>query len=122
MADDEAALTADSIEPACRACRYGYRRIMALLRGASWSVYKKRVAEIWRQEGLKVLQREPKRGPLWLNGCPCIRLRPERLNLVVDASGRGASSMATRKAFRARLSSYPNLLASIRSEVSSLDI
>src|SRR3546814_437302 len=32
---------------------------------------------IWRREGLKVPQRQPKRGRLWLNDGSCIRLRPE---------------------------------------------
>ena len=32
---------------------------------------------IWRREGLKVPQRQPKRGRLWLNDDSCIRLRPE---------------------------------------------
>ncbi len=38
---------------------------------------KKRVERIWRREGLKVPQRQPKRGRLWLNDGSCIRLRPE---------------------------------------------
>ena len=42
--------------------RYGYRRITALLRQAGWGVNAKRVERIWRQEGLKVPQRQPKRG------------------------------------------------------------
>jgi len=37
---------------------------------------------IWRQEGLKVPQKQPKRGRLWLNDGSCIRLRPERKNHV----------------------------------------
>ncbi len=36
----------------------------------------KRVERIWRQEGLKVPERQPKRGRLWLNDGSCIRLRP----------------------------------------------
>ena len=35
-----------------------------------------RVERIWRQEGLKVPRRQPKRGRLWLTGGSCIRLRP----------------------------------------------
>lgn len=42
----------------------------------------KRVARIWRQEGLKVPQRQPKRGRLWLNEGSCIRLRPAHPNHV----------------------------------------
>ncbi len=36
----------------------------------------KRVQRIWRQEGLKVPQKQPKRGRLWLNDGSCVRLRP----------------------------------------------
>jgi hypothetical protein len=57
--------------------RYGYRRVTALLRNAGWHVNRKRVERIWRREGLKVPQRQPKRGRLWLNDGSCIRLRPE---------------------------------------------
>ena len=80
--DDEAALTADIIELAKRYGRYGYRRITALLRGAGWAVNRKRVERIWRREGLKVPQRQPKRGRLWLADGSCIRLRPEHANHV----------------------------------------
>jgi hypothetical protein len=45
-------------------------------------VNKKRVERIGRREGLKVPQRQPKRGQLWLNDGSCIRLRPERANHV----------------------------------------
>ncbi|MES2496917.1 MAG: IS3 family transposase [Pseudomonadota bacterium] len=76
-ADDEAALTADIIALARQYGRYGYRRVTALLRNAGWHVNRKRVERIWRREGLKVPQRQPKRGRLWLNDGSCIRLRPE---------------------------------------------
>ena len=42
----------------------------------------KRVERIWRQEGLKVPARQPKRGRLWLGDGSCIRLRPERRDHV----------------------------------------
>ena len=35
----------------------------------------KRVERIWRREGLKVPSKQPKRGRLWLNDGPCVRLR-----------------------------------------------
>ena len=76
--DDEAGLTADIIALARQYGRYGYRRITALLRDAGWVVNVKRVERIWRQEGLKVPARQPKRGRLWLNDGSCVRLRPER--------------------------------------------
>lgn len=57
--------------------RYGYRRITALLRMTGWHVNHKRVERIWRQAGLKVPAKQPKRGRLWLNEGSCLRLRPE---------------------------------------------
>ena len=80
--DDEAVLTADIVALATRYGRYGYRRITALLRHAGWVVNRKRVERIWRREGLKVPQKQPKRGRLWLADGSCIRLRPERSNHV----------------------------------------
>ena len=62
--------------------RYGYRRITAMLRHEGWQVNHKRVERIWRQEGLKVPQKQPKRRRLWLNDGSCIRLRPERKDHV----------------------------------------
>jgi putative transposase len=59
---DEAALTADIVALAAQYGRYGYRRITAMLRGAGWAVNAKRVERIWRREGLKVPQKQPKRG------------------------------------------------------------
>ena len=41
--------------------RYGYRRITAMLRNEGWNINHKRVERIWRQEGLKVPQKQPKR-------------------------------------------------------------
>jgi len=64
-----------------------------------WEVNHKRVEKIWRREGLKVPQKQPKRGRLWLNDGSCIRLRPEHkdhvwsYDFVKDHTGNG-------KAFR----------------------
>lgn len=79
---DDVALTDDIIALATEYGRYGYRRITTLLWAAGWVVNVKRVERIWRQEGLKVPNRPPKRGRLWLNDGSCIRLRPERPNHV----------------------------------------
>jgi putative transposase len=62
--------------------RYGYRRITALLTQEGWKVNHKRVERIWRKEGLKVPQRQPRRKRLWLNDGSCLRLRPERKDHV----------------------------------------
>jgi transposase InsO family protein len=81
--DDEARLTADLIDLACQYGRYDYRKIAELLRSqAGWVVNDKRVERIWRREGLKVPQKQPKRGRLWLGDESCIRLRAERPNHV----------------------------------------
>jgi putative transposase len=79
---DEAALTADIVALATRYGRYGYRRITVMLRDAGWAVNAKRVERIWRREGLKVPQKQPKRSRLWLSDGSCIRLRPEHPNHV----------------------------------------
>jgi putative transposase len=42
----------------------------------------KKVERIWRKEGLKVPQRQPKRGRLWLNNGSGVRLRPEHKDHV----------------------------------------
>ncbi|GGJ42439.1 insertion element protein [Neoroseomonas lacus] len=79
---DDAALTDDIIALATAYGRYGYRRITALLWAAGWVVNVKRVERIWRQEGLKVPSRQPRKSRLWLNDGSCVRLRPERPNHV----------------------------------------
>ena len=53
-----------------------------MLHREGWRVNHKRVERIWRQEGLKVPKRQPKRGRLWLNDGSCVRLRPQHRNHV----------------------------------------
>jgi len=77
ITDDEARLTARITELATQYGRYGYRRITAMLKQEDWLVNHKRAERIWRQEGLKVPQKQPKRRRLWLNDGSCIRLRPQ---------------------------------------------
>ena len=81
-AGDEEALTTDITKLALRYGRYGYKRITALLRTQGWIVNHKRVERIWRQEALKVPQRQKKKGRLYLNDGSCIRLRPHWPNHV----------------------------------------
>jgi transposase InsO family protein len=76
MRGDEEALRGDVVKLASRYGRYGYRRVTALLQAEGWAVNHKRVERIWRQEGLRVPKKQPKRGRLWLNDGSCIRLRP----------------------------------------------
>lgn len=80
--DDEEPLTRRIMELACIYGRYGTPRITAMLRRESWQVNHKRVERIWREEGLKVPRKQPKRGRLWLTDGSCIRLRPERKDHV----------------------------------------
>ena len=62
VSDDETVLVANVVSLATEYGRYGYRRITALLRADGWRVNHKRVERIWRQQGLKVPARQPKRG------------------------------------------------------------
>jgi len=82
MAEDERRLVARVTELARKYGRYGYRRITALLWQEGWRVNHKRVERIWRQEGLKVPKRQPKRGRLWLNDGSCVRKRPAYRNHI----------------------------------------
>jgi len=76
-ADDEERLTQRVVELASEYGRYGYRRVTAMLRNDGWSVNHKRVERIWRREGLKVPQKQPKRGRLWLTDGSIVRLKPQ---------------------------------------------
>ena len=76
--NDEGRLVEQIVALATRYGRFGYRRITALLLQVGWRVNHKRVERLWRQEGLKVPKRQPKRKRLWLNDGSCVRLRPER--------------------------------------------
>lgn len=53
-----------------------------MVRRDGWNVNHKRIERIWRQEGLKVPKKQPKRRRLWLADGSCIRLRPERKDHV----------------------------------------
>jgi putative transposase len=74
---EEDRLILRTVELAAEYGRYGYRRITAMLKQEGWPVNHKRVERIWRSEGLKVPQKQPKRKRLWLNDGSCVRLRPE---------------------------------------------
>jgi len=82
MAGEER-LRADIVRLACKYGRYGYRRITALLNNTEgWRVNHKRVERLWRQEGLRVPKKQPRRGRLWLNDGSCVRLRPDHKDHV----------------------------------------
>lgn len=58
----EERLTESIVSLATQYGRYGYRRITTLLQWDGWQVNHKRVERIWRREGLKVPQKQPKSG------------------------------------------------------------
>lgn len=58
--------------------RYGYRQITGLLQQQGWHISRSRVERIWKQEGLKVPHKQPKRGRLWLADGSCVRHRAAR--------------------------------------------
>ena len=97
--EEEELLVSRIIELAIQYGRYGYRRITAMLNQEGWEVNHKRVERIWKREGLKVPQKQPKRKRLWLNDGSCVRLRPEHkdhvwsYDFVMDRTSNG-------KAFR----------------------
>jgi putative transposase len=64
--------------------RYGYRRVWALLRREGWPVNKKRVHRLWRQEGLKVPEKQRKRRHLVQGGSEngCTRRQAEHKDHV----------------------------------------
>ncbi len=62
--------------------RYGYRTVTELVRREGWDVGKDRVYTIWREEGLHVPRKQPKRARLWLADGSCIRRRAEYPNHV----------------------------------------
>jgi len=70
------------IAVACEYGRYGYRKVTELINLEGWVVGKDRVYTIWREEGLKVPQKQPKRARLWLADGSCIRQRAQSPNHV----------------------------------------
>ena len=62
--------------------RWGYRRAWATLREEGWSVNRKRVQRLWREEGLRVPAKRRKRQRLGDSAVPAARLRAERPNHV----------------------------------------
>jgi len=75
-------LRSDVIALATEYGRYGYRQVTDMLKNEGWKVGRDAVYTIWREEGLQVPQKQPKRRRLWLNDGSCIRLRPQYRNHV----------------------------------------
>jgi putative transposase len=100
--------------------RYGYRRLHILLLREGWSVNHKRTYRIYREEGLSIRPKLPRRKRAWRyrQGRPDVGAanevwamdfmsdqlfdgRPFRLLTVVDCHTREALSIAPRVSFRA---------------------
>ena len=81
--DDEEPLRAEVIRMVSTYGRYGYRFIARMMRNSGWGkATTSMVARIWRQEGLKIPQKQPPRGRLWFNDGNCMRLRATHPNHV----------------------------------------
>lgn len=74
--DDEDLLRAAIIDLATKHGRYGYKKITSMLHCDGWRVNHKRVMRIWREEGLKVPKKQPKKKRLYLDDGSCVRLKP----------------------------------------------
>jgi putative transposase len=81
-AADDAVLRAQLRKFSVERPRWGYRRAHHRLREQGWEVNRKRVARLWREEGLRVPQRRRKRRRLGESTVPAQRLRAERPNQV----------------------------------------
>ena len=57
--------------------RYGYRKIVPLLRIEGWTVNHKKIERLWREEGLQLPHRHKKRKRLYHKDSSVIRLRPQ---------------------------------------------
>lgn len=79
---DEDIITGRIVELASEYGRYGYRMITGMLRLEGYKINHKRVYRIWRELGLKVPKKQPKRRRLWTNDGSCIRLRAEHKNHI----------------------------------------
>jgi putative transposase len=107
-------------ELAAARVRYGYRRLHILLLREGWSVNHKRTYRIYREEGLSIRPKLPRRKRAWRyrQGRPDVGAanevwamdfmsdqlfdgRPFRLLTVVDCHTREALSIAPRVSFRA---------------------
>ena len=80
--EDEERLRGRIIELVTNFGRVGYRKVTALLRNEGYLVNHKRVERIWREEGLKLPQKQQKKRRLWLTDGSCVRLRAEYENHV----------------------------------------
>jgi putative transposase len=78
VAPDDGALRGRLREISRDRPRWGYRRAHAVLRGEGWTLNRKRVQRLWREEGLRVPQKRRKRQRIGDSTVPADRLRAER--------------------------------------------
>jgi transposase InsO family protein len=97
LPDEQARPRARVMDLATQYGRYGYRRITGILHNQGWQVNHKRVERIWRQEGLKVPQKQPKRRRLWLNDGSCVRLRPASVDRGRTLASAGTTVLSSRR-------------------------
>ena len=62
--------------------RWGYRRAHAQLRQQGWTINRKAIQRLWREEGLRVPTKRRKRQRLGTSSCPADRLAAEHPNHV----------------------------------------
>ena len=94
--DDEEAMVKQMRTLASQRPRFGYRRIAALLRCASWRASNTRVLRLWRREGLKVPQKRRKKRHVGSSDQACHVRRAEHQDhvwcwdFVFDRTGAGS--------------------------------
>lgn len=79
---DEDAIRVRIMELACTYGRIGYRKVTWLLRNEGICINHKRVERIWREEGLKLPQKQTRKRRIWASDGSCVRLRPAHKNHV----------------------------------------
>ena len=79
---DEDEVRSEIIALASNYGRVGYRMVAAMMRNNGRKINHKRVERIWREEGLKLPQKQSKKRRLWLTDGSCVRLRPTHENHV----------------------------------------
>jgi putative transposase len=80
--EDEDMIRENIIQIVTNYGRVGYRMVTDHLRNQGICINYKRVYRIWREEGLKVPQKQSKKRRLWLDDGSCIRLRADHKNHV----------------------------------------
>jgi putative transposase len=80
--EEEKRLIREMLELVSQHPRYGYRFIWALLRQRGWQVNRKRIYRLWRQEGLKVPQKQHKKRRLGHSDNSCARRKAEHKDHV----------------------------------------